>query len=97
MNLVVHPEGTAELDDRPVSEVVRDVFDHERLVTININAGGEISVTKVLLDPNAGELSHVAAQVMLHLTGQHYTMPGVTVFAELDPTLAHELLELARD
>jgi hypothetical protein len=98
VNLVVRPEGAAELDERPTAEVLADVFGDRRTVLINVTTdNGHTIITRVRNDPAATELSPLATQVMLHLTGQHFTLGGETVFTELDTNLAHELLELARD
>lgn len=100
MNLVVRPEGTAELDERAATDIVAKVLPDGRVMTINVTTdNGHTMVTKVLFDPTASveRESHLAALMMLHLTGQHFYVPGEAIFAELDPTLALELLELARD
>lgn len=98
MNLVVRPEGTAELDDRSPATTVQDVFDDRRTVAINITTdNGRTVLGRVHSEPDASTLSTVANQMMLRLTGRYFALSGPVVFTELDPDLAHQLLELARD
>lgn len=97
MNLIVRPDGTAELDDRRTPDVVIAVLGLRGVVGVRITVDGEVVGRAYTLGSNADDLNDLARLTMVELTGRHFEFSGPVVFGELDDGLAHLLLEVARD
>lgn len=96
MNLVVRPDGTAELDDRPAAVVARAVLGAV-WITANLVVD-QRTVGRVLTLPWYEEdVNEIARLLVTELTnGVHVDLHGPVVLADLDGGTAHLLLEVVR-
>lgn len=95
MNVVVRPEGTAELDERPTGEVVRDALT-EAPVGINLFRDQQY-VGRVLMG-RVGDRNELAMDLVAHMNGGAYIqLRGPVVIADLTSEQAVGLLEVAKE
>lgn len=97
VNLIVRPDGTAELDNRDPLEVVTAVLGRRGVVAVKIITDNTHVGTAYTLVAHASDANQVAELAMVHLTGRHFEFLGPVVFTGLGDGLAHLLLEMARD
>lgn len=95
MNLIVRPDGTADLDDRPAGTVARAVLG-SAWITANLIINDE-SVGRVMtLAGNREDVNTLAARLVRELVPAHFRFLGPVVLADLDAGTARLLLEIAR-
>lgn len=95
MNLIVRPDGSAELDDRESTTVALAVFGKGNVIAVNIDVDGR-RVGRALTT-NEGDVNSLARLATVELSGAHFMFYGPVVFVDLDPGTAHLMLEVARD
>jgi hypothetical protein len=96
MNLVIRPDGTAELDDRTPEEVVLATLGHRHLA-VNLTVDSRLVGTAHALVDDTEDINHLARLAVVELTGAHFAFMGPVVLTGLAAGTAHLLLELARD
>lgn len=94
MNVIVHTDGTAELDERPAVEIARDMFDHG-YATITLTADQPLG--RLLMTTTDSPVNETARRFVVHLTGVHIYVAGDAILAGLETGSAHGLLELLLD
>lgn len=96
MNLVVRPDGTAELDGRPATEVANAVLGRA-WITANLVVDGALIGRVLALPDNDQDVNEIARMLVVELTnGLHVDLHGPVVLADLDGGTAHLLLEALR-
>jgi hypothetical protein len=92
MNLVVHPDGTVELDERPAADI--PAFDRS---PVSINLFHDKSYVGRALCQMQGPTNRLATRLVAHIAaGAHIRFEGPVVISDLTPEQAVELLEMAK-
>jgi NOL1/NOP2/fmu family ribosome biogenesis protein len=97
VNVVVQPEGTAELDERPTGQVASEAFD-QAPSSLNLFRDGVFVGRAVTRFAVGEEVNRLAMDLVAHLNGGAYVkFEGTVILADLSTEQAVELLELAKE
>lgn len=102
VNLIVRPDGTAELDDREPDKVVLATLGTRGVVAISLNVTGPDGEMQLvgkahMLVGSEDDVNTVARLAVVELTSHHFLFNGPVVLTHLDAGTAHLLLEIARN
>lgn len=91
MNVVVEPDGCAELDGRDAQDVVEEHFEPGRYVTVRLEQDTVVEGLALFV-PDAEETNDRARRLVSALVGAHMVFKGTVVLIHLNPQDALDLL-----
>lgn len=96
MNLVVHPNGTVELDEQSPADAARTALRAKGWGLLALTMD-RTRIGQAMYLPsgmaNGGQRNIMAQTIVADLTGVHIQFHGVVVLADLSRDLAHRIIE----